>query len=545
MLTEYLYSSKFSYREYLARVNLSTPINIHISREIREAVGSTTEIYGEIRGDAAHAPIVELCGESSYAGYVLEIVSADLSGVWEFLDIPHANLVNAFQSAFLARDEEDPAVSHLLPRGGSDGEPPLEMAAQLVRKRMFPEALSALEQSAPRGADVDIDRLVGTIRSGISGIPESIPTLDLVEAERRFLRASEGASPPLASQCLIAAARAAYVQGRFADAETHLKGAIAAAPTAAEAYYQMARLRLHAGDVASVESLLEKAFSLHWSFALRAASDTPFVINPGHVVSVAQAVSNRIMHEEVAPALQRLNSQLQLLAECELERHPVRTQKSYVQLSASAGSLGDNIRSGRLKVAHRCRAQILSLEAAFVDVCNEYSRSLITMWAQPTADGSDADTIADAPAVHHRPGMLTAAFGLIALLFIAAYLGPQLTAAVRRPEFDTLEFLRWLSKVLFVWFVFTLFAVPAFWLVLRTAIRRRLGQELDNPPPAHSNAEWLNAEVNEVVLRVEEMANAYKKGPVDAVADDDAKRSEPVETGRHEPDHHVVPLARP
>ena len=166
------------------------------------------------------------------------------------------------------------------------------------------------------------------------------------------------------------------------------------------------------------------------------------------------------------------------------------------------------------------------------------------MSAQPAADNNHADNnhtdSMGTPAIPHRLGLLTAAFACVALLLIAAYLSPQLTAAMRSSEFSTFEFLLWLSKVLFVWFVFALFAAPASWLLLRSAIRRRLGQELDDPLPAQSQAEWVSGEVEEVVRRVEEMASAYSK----SVAHDNAKRSSSVETEEHETGHDVVPLVR-
>jgi tetratricopeptide (TPR) repeat protein len=513
MLTEYSYSKSFSYPEYLARGDLSGSIDIHVSKAIREAVGNVAEIYGDLQ-TKNDTPVAKFRGESSYAGYALEIVSANLEDAWESLNIGNANLVNAFQSIFLARDEKNPAVSHLLPADRSDGASGVEMAVELFHKRMFPEALSALGRRGEPNADRD--RLLGAIRLGICGIPESVATLDLVEAEKSFLRAARNASPHVVSHSLIGAARAAYVQGRFVEAEANLSGAIAADPTAAEAYYQMARLRLHAADLESVESFLERAFGLHWSFAMRAASDVLFVVNPGPAVSAAEAVSKRILRDQVAPGLQRLTSQVQLLADRELTRHPISTQKSYVELSSSVGHLTEASKGGRLKVAHQSRVRLSALQAGLADVCNEYTRTLLAKGADATEGDVESAPVKRSPRIHDRPAMLTGAFAFIVLLLAAVFLVPELAAALGRSQFGTLVFLKWTSKVLFIWFALGLFAVPAFWLLIRTdLVRKRLRRKHDDLPQAGSDGKRVNAEVADVVGFVEEMARAYEKDPVE------------------------------
>jgi hypothetical protein len=79
-----------------------------------------------------------------------------------------------------------------------------------------------------------------------------------------------------AAAALVAAGKCAYADGRFRTAEAHCRSALERDPGAAEACYQLARLRRHAGDTEAVRECLVLAFGMAYGYALRAASDPLF-----------------------------------------------------------------------------------------------------------------------------------------------------------------------------------------------------------------------------------------------------------------------------
>ena len=276
MSVDFVYTGPSSYPTYLAGTYQREKIDIAIAKPVRAAVGSVAEIYGSDRRALREALRDFRYGHPDEP---CEVLTVNLHYACAALDPAIADMVGGFNSLF---DEDAPQAR----AAGEDGETErlLARVAALTARQQFVEALRFVnavfvEYPALCAQDSRFEWLRAALLAGIAGQPKSVEVLDLAAAERTLLKIAaraERARPAEAAAALVAAGKCAYAAGRFKDANTHYWGALDCDPTAAEAYYQMARLRRHAGDMRAVRESLILAFGIEYCFALRAASDPLF-----------------------------------------------------------------------------------------------------------------------------------------------------------------------------------------------------------------------------------------------------------------------------
>lgn len=163
----------------------------------------------------------------------------------------------------------------------------LARLAELAGHQDFAEALRLVngvlaKNPALCSHDTRFAWLRGALLAGIAGQPKSVAVLDLAAAERAFVEISAQAGRDRSgAAALVAAGKCAYADGRFRQAGTHRRAALKQDPGAAEAHYQLARLRRHAGDMRAVRKNLVLSFGIGYGYALRAASDPLFGADAG------------------------------------------------------------------------------------------------------------------------------------------------------------------------------------------------------------------------------------------------------------------------
>jgi tetratricopeptide (TPR) repeat protein len=275
MSLEFTYTGPSSYRTYLAGLDLRDKIDIAVAKPVRAAVGAAAEIYG---GDR---PLLRAAVRDLHFGGPdgpCEVLTVQLSEACAALD-PAADVVGGFQALF---DEDAPRLR----RADESGEAARLLArmAELIGRQHFAEALAFVNVVPVRHPAIWADDsrfawLRARLLAGIPGQPNSVAVLDLPYAERAFLEIAArtaDVSSAEAAAALVAAGKCAYAEGRFKTAEAHCRSALDRDPGAAEACYQLARLRRHAGDTEAVRETLAIAFGMAYGYALRAASDPLF-----------------------------------------------------------------------------------------------------------------------------------------------------------------------------------------------------------------------------------------------------------------------------
>ncbi len=291
MSLDFIYTGPSSYRTYLAGLYQRDKIDIAIAKPVRAAVGSAAEIYG-----GARPALREAVRDLRYGGAdeAREILSLNLTHACAALDPVAADVVGGFHALF-----DEAAAS---PRA-EDGEAERLLArlAALTARQEIAEALrlvSLVLAQCPAlcAEDSRFEWVRARLLAGIAGQPKSIAVLDLPAAERSFLAIAARAAadrPGEAAAALIAAGKCAYAEGRFRQARAHCLAALARDPAAAEAYYQLARLRRHAGDLRGSGECLTLAFAAGYGYALRAASDPLFRTDTRLLCACVRAATGR------------------------------------------------------------------------------------------------------------------------------------------------------------------------------------------------------------------------------------------------------------
>jgi hypothetical protein len=295
MSVEFTYAGESSYRSYLAGLYQREKIDVAIAKPVRAAVGSVPEIYGADRPALREALRDFFYGRP---GSPTEVLTVNLHYACAAIDPVAGDMVSAFQSLF---DEEPVAGAPASAADASEAGQMLAHIRTLASRQQFAEALRfvgtvLVEYPAVCAQDRRFEWLRAGLLAGIAGQPKSAAIIDLLAAERAFVRLAARAGrdrPDEAATALIAAGRCAYANGRFADAQAHCHAALARDPRAAEAHYQVARLRVHAGDERGARAALVAAFGLKFGYALRAASDPLFGADFGFVRACVVAATRR------------------------------------------------------------------------------------------------------------------------------------------------------------------------------------------------------------------------------------------------------------
>jgi tetratricopeptide (TPR) repeat protein len=375
MSVDFTYTGPASYRTYLAGMYQREKIDIAIAKPVRAAVGSVEEIYGSDR-PALRAALRDF----HYGGpdAPCEVLTVNLHYACAALDPVAADIVSGFQSLF---EEDAPAVRAA--GDESEVERLLARLAVLTARQQFADALRfvnavLVEYPAVCAQDSRFEWLRATLLAGIAGQPKSLAVLDLPAAERAFLKIAARAErdrPVEAAAALVAAGKCAYAAGRFADADAHCWGALECDPRSAEAHYQMARLRRHAGDLRVTRECLILAFGLKYGYALRAASDPLFRADVDLVracVIAATRNAAKAARETLAEGLARLR----FLARHSDRDHPAAALERFASTREEIAALAGAPAAATLRPVLRQRKAASATRAPVLRLAQDYCKLL-------------------------------------------------------------------------------------------------------------------------------------------------------------------------
>jgi formylglycine-generating enzyme len=249
-------------------------------RDFLGAVGS-----GNGAGHASSDRLRRLLGSNAALAQAGFRVQSDGRVSIERSHAPEGSFGPGFSWAFaddLARSEamRAPIASLLSPARTSlevSGFEQFEIAREAHRKKLFPEALAAIEKAI---ASYNIEWRFHLLRGVLLlGSAENRDLHDPLAAEKSFVdaaRSSKIDAPHEAARSYVAAGWAAYVSGELATATTRTKDALALFPDLPEAHFQLAKISMREGSLAEGLEHLRRTIDLSPGYGVRAASDADF-----------------------------------------------------------------------------------------------------------------------------------------------------------------------------------------------------------------------------------------------------------------------------
>ena len=234
--------------------------------------------------------------------------------------------------------------------------------------------LAGTDQRTACTSDHRLHYLHGVLLSGAPGERKSIEVVDLAASEQAFLAAA-GTTPreqPMATAlAYVGAGKAAYAQGRLKRAEQHYRAALAVAAQCGEANYQMARLRMHAKDHAGVQKFLGTAFDIHWSFALRAASEVLYFTRSALLEKCVVATTSRLV-SEARRRIDTLIAGVRFLKEREDSDYAVEAIGGIDFVATSIRSVQAPMHTAGLKNAFHARKEMAATSRKLTEFAHDY-----------------------------------------------------------------------------------------------------------------------------------------------------------------------------
>ena len=408
MPVEFSYLLRHSYKEYLEQQYLKENIDVVVSKNVREAVGSIEDIYKR-NTDRLCAGLTDIQYRIDQTNDSLEIISFDLDRIVDSLDVINSNIVSGFQALFVKFDELGESLAHI--GQGVDklveiARTPVqtwalnqyEIACDAVRRKLFPEALEALRlavdgngQQTGYKTDFRFHQLRGILLLGIPGEPDTIDLVDLKAAEQAFLLAARYAQhdhKTEAAQGLVGAGKAAYADGRPFDANKHNFGAVKLDPRCGEANYQLARLAVEASSPDAMQHFLEAAFDIHWSFAIRAGADVQFSEHRGFVAACAQRAAKKIA-SEIQPEIDVFEKKVRLFERSGVAYYPPFQSGAYETMQYVLAGAKEALNVGLLKPVFDMRVNIPSFTVTVRQCANRYCDELMARSENIISAGTD------------------------------------------------------------------------------------------------------------------------------------------------------------
>ena len=393
---EFSYLTGHSYKEYVAQQYLKENMDIVVAKNVRSAVGSIDDIYKQNK-DRLSAGLTDIQCGIDRTNENLEHISFGLDRTENTLDVVNSNIINAFQALFPKVDELDASLAHI--GHGIDtlieiARNPVQtwsfnqyaIARDAMRRKLFPEALEALnlaingnDQHSGYKTEFRFHQLRGVVLLGIPGEPETLDLIDLKAAENAFLLAARYARhdhPTEAAQALVGAGKAAHADERLADAVKYFIEAVEIDQRCGEANYQLARLTVYAKRPDLLERFLCAAFDIHWSFAIRAASDAQFASLESFVEKCVR-LSTVKMAEQIQRSIYKIATDVEFLNENSAAECPIDNINQYHPIIADFRASVENSKSGLLKNVFDARAQSRTIPTRITDLVRSYC-SLLT-----------------------------------------------------------------------------------------------------------------------------------------------------------------------
>jgi tetratricopeptide (TPR) repeat protein len=296
-MSNYIFGTTLSYRDYLQTKSFEDDIRSDISKQTRSIIASNEELQRE------HIKVLEESAEAISSGfeqlsYEVSALSGEISQLraafqWGFTQLlmDTARLNDTLDE--LLRIAKTPAQTWAYEQ--------FEIARDAFGRGLYDDALDYVTRAINGHASNSgyklegrFHYLLGTIRLG--NFKNNSPhIIDLERAEQAFLDAAKYVTPESdrtkdlridpgsygflkfrGQACLsyLAAGWAAYCQGKIEDAERHTQLALKC--DIPEAHFQVAKIRMHKGNVEPALQALEKAIQRDRGYSLKAAADPDF-----------------------------------------------------------------------------------------------------------------------------------------------------------------------------------------------------------------------------------------------------------------------------
>lgn len=377
MTVEFNVAQPGSYGEYLTRHDLRDTFELAFVPDIRELIGPVPEIFRN-GGEVPPGTVKDYCYnfEGPFAG--LEVAAINLRAVSEQLSPLEADIVTAFQAMFVKKDEIDERLTNLRRDIGVAAEiAGKEYSATLacLSHRHFTQALATLppvcESAKTQISSRDIEYLRGRLLAGLPGHPQSALLVNLDAAETAFIAAANATKERSETVAAwIGAGRAAYARGQRQKAEQHYRAALAL-QECGEAWFQLARLRLHARDRSRARVFLAMAFVVHWSFALRAACD-PMLMRRRFLLKGCIRMATRWTRQQARDALAAARADLEFLEEVQDPAFGLNRFPALTAIRNELDAIGKVPRGRTLKSAFELRKRCARASAAVARLAADY-----------------------------------------------------------------------------------------------------------------------------------------------------------------------------
>ena len=186
-----------------------------------------------------------------------------------------------------------------------------EIAREAYRKKLYPEALEALDQAISGRGDnpgykleYRFHFLKGDILLGNANSLD-LSVVDAAAAEQSFSYAARYACnehPQEGAKAFIAAAFAAYVQGKMSQSIEYCKKGIALNNSIGEGWFQLAKNHMHLGYIDKALPSLKNAIDINREYVFKAESDNDFLSYSQNINGLYQEIIDQkkiIFHQNL------------------------------------------------------------------------------------------------------------------------------------------------------------------------------------------------------------------------------------------------------
>ncbi len=326
-MSNYVYGSSLSDRDYLQARSFEDAIRSEISAQTRSLIASSEQLHEE------HISLSKSLQSTFSEGFAaasagLEQLSFDLqsltTGVSELTATFHWGMSELLVAVGHVNDKLADLVRIAKTPAQTWAYEQFDIARDAFRQELYPEALEYLNRAinghvGNTGYKLEyrFHFLWGTIRLG-SAKNTSPDVVNLSDAENAFLSSARYArrdEPNEAGRVFLAAGWAAYCQGKMDTARESTEQAVALFPGLAEAHFQLAKIQMHVGAAEPALVSLRRAIELERAYAIKAASDGDFQRHEAKV----QALLKDLCHQAKERANCELLAAQQEVAEAERE----------------------------------------------------------------------------------------------------------------------------------------------------------------------------------------------------------------------------------
>ena len=278
-MSNYIFGTSLSYTDYLQARSFENSLTMEISQQSKAIIASNEQLQRE------HIAVSSLVMTDGF-----ERLSCDLQSLKSSVSELTAAFEWGFSELLAAVGQVNDTLAQLVRVAKTPAQTwayeQFEIAREAFRKQLYPEALEYLDRAINGFAgntgynlEYRFHYLLGTIRLG-SFKNSSKGVVDLPGAESAFLataRYSRGDQPKEAGRAMLAAGWAAYCQGKMDAAKEYTRQALSLSPSLGEAYFQLAKIQMHMGEVDTALTPLQKAIELDRLYSVKAASDGDFL----------------------------------------------------------------------------------------------------------------------------------------------------------------------------------------------------------------------------------------------------------------------------